>query len=124
MAVVHHHKRGGVSLTGPATCSQTHTFKPRLIFKDLVLEIVDLALEEVDLLVEGEDDVFHGLDIHLEITGKVRNNEVIGIESMLHHSLALEDFLLHSFKPGLHGSRPLGPCTSRMCNTPSCIWMT
>ena len=100
--------RGGVSLTGPATRSQTHSFKPRLIFKDLVLEIVDLALEEVDLLVEGEDDVLHGLAIHLEITGKVRDHEVIGIESMFHHPLAPEDLLLHSFKPSLHRSHPFG----------------
>ena len=100
--------RGGMSLTGPTTGSQTHTFKPRLIFKDLVLKIIDLASEEVDLLVEGEDDVLHGLAIHLEITGKVRNQEVIGTESILHHPLAPEDFLLHSFKPVLHGSRPLG----------------
>ena len=60
-----------MSLLGPATSSQTHTFKPCLIFKDLVLEVIDLALEEVDLLVEGEDDVLHGLAIHLEITGEV-----------------------------------------------------
>ena len=97
-----------MSLTGPATSSQTHTFKPRLIFKDLVLKIIDLALEKVDLLVEGEDDVLHGLAIHLEITGKVCDHEVIGIEPMLHHSLAPEDVLLHSFKPDLHGSCPLG----------------
>ena len=97
-----------MSLTSPATSSQTHTFKPRLIFKDLVLKIIDLALEEVDLLVEGEDDVLHGLAIHLEITGKVRDHEVIGIEPTLHHPLAPEDFLLHGFKPGLHGSRALG----------------
>ena len=100
--------RGGVSLTGPATGSQTHTFKPCLIFKDLVLEVVDLALEEVYLLVEGEDDVLHGLAIHLEITGVVRDHEVIGIESTFHHPLALEDLMLHSFEPGLHGPRPLG----------------
>ena len=74
-----------MSLTGPATSSQTHTFKPRLIFKDLVLEIIDLALEKVYLLVEGEDVVLHGPAIHLEITGKIRNHEVIGIESALHH---------------------------------------
>ena len=54
-----------MSLTGPATNSQTHTFKPRLILKDLVLEVIDLALEEVDLLLVGEDDVLHGLAIHL-----------------------------------------------------------
>ena len=97
-----------MSLTGPATSSQTHTFKPRLIFEDLVLEIIDLALEEIDLLAEGEDDVLHGLAIHLEITGEVRDHKVIGVESTLHHPLASEDVLLHSFKPGLHGSRPLG----------------
>ena len=79
-----------MSLTGPATSSQTHTFKPRLIFKDLVLEVIDLALEEVDLLVEGEDDVLHGLAIHLEITGEVCDHEVIGMESTLHHPLAPE----------------------------------
>ena len=110
-----------MSLTGPATGSQTHTFKPRLIFKDLVLEIVDLALEKVDLLVECEDGVHHGLAIHLEITGVVRDPEVIGIESTFHHPLALEDLLLHSFEPGLHGSRPFGGCTSRMWSTPSRI---
>ena len=71
-----------MSLTGPATGSQTHTFKPRLIFKDLILEIVDLALEEVDFLVEGEGDVLHLLAIHLEITAKVCDHEVIGMESM------------------------------------------
>ena len=97
-----------MSLTGPATSSQTHTFKPRLIFKDLVLKIIDLALEKVDLLIEGEDDVLHGLANHLEITGKVCDHEVIGIEPTLHHPLAPEDFLLHGFKPGLHGSRALG----------------
>ena len=93
---------------GPATVSQTHTFKPRPIFKDLVLEIVDLALEEVDLLVEGEDDVLHGLAIHLEITGEDCHHKMIGVESTLHHPLAPEDVLFRSFKPGLHGSRPLG----------------
>ena len=65
-------------------------------------------MEEVDLLVGGEDDVLYGLAIHLEITGVVRDHEEIGIESTFHHPLAPEDLLLHSFKPGLHGSRPLG----------------
>ena len=97
-----------MSLPDPATDSQTHTFKPGLIFKDLALKIMDLAMEEVDLLIVGEDDVLHGLSIHLEITGVVHDHEVIGIESMFHHPLVEEDFLLHSFKPGLHGSSPLG----------------
>ena len=93
---------------GPATGSQTHTFKRCLIFKDLVLTIIDLALDKVYLLVEGEDDVFHGISIHHEITSKVHDHEVSGIESTLHHPLAPKDFLLHSFKLGLDGSCPLG----------------
>ena len=92
-----------MSLTGPATGSQTHIFKPRLIFKDLVLKIIDLALKKIDLLIEGEDDVLHGLVIHLEITGKVHDHVVIGIEPTLHHPLAPEDILLHSFKSTLLG---------------------
>ena len=97
-----------MGLTGPTTSSQTHTFKPCLIFKDLVLKIIDLAWEKVDLLIEGEDNVLHGLSIHLAITGKVRDHEVIGIEPTLQYPLAPEDILLHSFKSGLHSSRPLG----------------
>ena len=98
-----------MSLTGPATSSQTHTFKPRLIFKDLVLETINLALEEVDLLVEGEDDFLHRPAIHLVITGEFRDHEVICTEPMLHHPLALEDILRHRLDPGLHASRLLGP---------------
>ena len=62
---------------GPATGRQTHTFKPRLIFKDLVLEIVDLALEEGYLLVEGEDDVLHRPAIHLVIMGEFCNHYLL-----------------------------------------------
>ena len=112
-----------MSLTGPATGSQTHTFKPRLIFKDLVLKIIDLALEEVNLLIEGEGDVLHGLSIHLEITGVVCDPEVIGIESTFHHPLAPEDLLLHSFKPGLQCSYPLGALHITDMKHPSCIWI-
>ena len=75
----------------------------------MIFEIIDLALQEIDLLVEGEDNVLHGFSTHLEITGKIRDHEVIGIESTLHHPLALEDLLLHGLEPGLHGSCPLGP---------------
>ena len=108
---------------GPATGSQTHTFKPCLIFKDMVLKVVDLALEEVDLLVEGEDDVLHGLAIHLEITGIVRDHEVIGIKSTFHHPLSPKDFLLHSFKHSLHGSSPLGALHIADVEHPSRIWI-
>ena len=39
----------------------------------------------------------------------VRDHEVIGVESTFYHSLALEDLLLRSFEPGVHGPRPFGP---------------
>jgi hypothetical protein len=74
----------------------------------LVLEIIDLTLQKVDLLIEGEDDVLHGFAIHLEITSVICDHEVIGIESTFHHPLALEDLLLHSFEPNIHGPHPLG----------------
>ena len=71
---------------------------------------MDLAMEEVDLLVEGEDDVLHGLSIHLEITGVVRDHKVIGIESMFHHPLAPEDLLRsmcdYPSPPPLYSSSP------------------
>ena len=103
-----------MSFTGPATSSQTHSFKPCLIFEDLVLKIIDLALEEVDLLVEGEDDVLHGLAIHLEITGKVRDHEVIGMSPRstipLHRKTSCSiASSLASMVPV-----PLGPCTPWM----------
>ena len=56
-----------MSLTGPATGIQTHTFNPCLIVKDLDLKVVDLALEEVDLFVEGEgggDEDILSLGLH------------------------------------------------------------
>ena len=101
--------RGGVSLTGPATGSQTHTFKSCIILKNLILKIIDLALQKIDLLVEGEDDVLHRPAIHHVITGELCDHGVIGIESTLHHPLALEDLLLHHLEPGLHVSHLLGP---------------
>ncbi len=99
---------------GPATSSQTHTFKPRLIFKDLVLKVLDLALEEVDLLVEGEDDVLHELAIHLEITGEVHDHKVIGVESTLHHPLAPETSCSIASSLASMVRVRLGPCTLRM----------
>ena len=51
---------------------------------------------------------FMGLPYTFEITGEVRDHEVISMESMFHHPLAPEDILLHSFEPSLHSSRPLG----------------
>ncbi|KAE8796207.1 hypothetical protein D1007_28918 [Hordeum vulgare] len=98
-------------------CHPSHSVKgiicPDLSMRDVTdgpedTTVVDMAMEEVDLLVEGEDEVLYGFAIHFEITGVVRDHEVIGIEPTLHHPLAPEDFLLHSFKPGLYGSSTLG----------------
>ena len=110
-----------MSLPDPATSSQTHTFKPCLIFKDLALKVMDLAMEEVDLLIEEEDDVLYGLAIHLEITGVVRDHEVIGIKSMSHHPLHLKMSCSIASSLAYKDPVPLGPCTSRMCSTPSRI---
>ena len=68
-----------------------------------------MALQKIDLLVEGEGYVLHRSTIHLVITGEIRNHEVIGIEFMVHHPLALDDLLLRGFEPDLHGSHLLGP---------------
>ena len=40
--------------------------------------------------------------------GKLRDHHVIGIKSLFHHPLALEDLLLHCFEPRIHASGLLG----------------
>ncbi|KAE8772972.1 hypothetical protein D1007_54941 [Hordeum vulgare] len=92
------------TLPGPARRRSPHPPRPRI---PIGIQVMDMDMEEVDLLIEGEDDVLRVLAIHLEITGVVRDHEVIGIEPMFHHPLALEDFLLHSFKHVLRGFSPL-----------------
>ena len=41
------------------------------------------------------------------VVGELRDHHVIGVESMFHHPLALENLLLHCFEPRLHASNSL-----------------
>ena len=72
------------------------------------MQVIDLGLEVLDLLVKLEDGLPNVLGIQLVVVGELCDHHVVGVESMFHHPLALEDFLLHSFKPVLHSSDSLG----------------
>ena len=63
----------------------------------------------IDLFIEVEDDVPHGLVIHLVITGEFCDHGVVGTKHTLHHPLALEDLLLQRLGLVLHASHLLGP---------------
>ena len=49
------------------------------------------------------------IGIDLVLVGELRDHRVVGVESTLHHPLALEDLLLHCFEPRLHASGLLRP---------------
>ena len=85
--------------------------------------VIDLDLEMLDFLVKLEDGLSDVLGVQLVVPGKFRDHGVIGIESEFHHPLALEDLLLHCFKPCLHASGLPWPLNIAMCNTPSRISM-
>ena len=61
----------------------------------------------LDLLVKLEDGLPNVLGIQLVVVGELRDHHVIGVESMFHHPLALENLLLHCFEPRLHASGSL-----------------
>ena len=63
----------------------------------------------LDFLMKLEDSLPNVLFIQLVVTGKLCDHGVIGVESTLHHPLALEDLLLHCFEPCLHASGLLRP---------------
>ena len=73
------------------------------------MHVIDLALKLVNpILKPGE--VFPNINgIHLVIASELRDQRVVGVESTLHHPLALEDLLLHCFEPRLHASGLLRP---------------
>ena len=70
------------------------------------MQVIDLGLEVLDFLVELEDGLANVLGIQLVVVGELRDHYVIGVKSTLHHLLALENLLLHCFKPCLHASGP------------------
>ena len=88
----------------------------------MVLQVIDLGLEVLDFLVKLEDGLPNVLGIQLVVVGELRDHYVVGVESMLHHLLALENCSIAS---SLVSTLPvlLGPSTSRMCSIPSRISM-
>ncbi|KAE8803440.1 Alpha-L-arabinofuranosidase 1 [Hordeum vulgare] len=69
----------------------------------------DLALKLINPIIEP-GEVFPNVNgIHLVLAGELHDHHVIGVESTLHHPLALEDLLLHCFEPRLHASSLLRP---------------
>ncbi|KAE8811575.1 DNA-directed RNA polymerase subunit beta [Hordeum vulgare] len=77
--------------------------------RDHVDAVIDLALKLINPIIEP-GEVFPNINgIHLVIASELCDHRVVGIESTLHHPLALEDLLLHCFKPRLHASGLLRP---------------
>ena len=70
------------------------------------MQVIDLGLETLDFLVKLEDGLPNVLGVQLVVVGELRDHNVIGIDSMLHHLLTLENLLLHCFKPCLHACGP------------------
>ncbi|KAE8808504.1 40S ribosomal protein S5-1 [Hordeum vulgare] len=63
-----------------------------------------LALKLINPVIEP-GEVFPNVNgIHLVIASELHDHRVVGVESTLHHPLALEDLLLHCFEPRLHAS--------------------
>ncbi|KAE8811423.1 DNA-directed RNA polymerase subunit beta [Hordeum vulgare] len=58
-------------------------------------EVIDLALELINPVIEPGEVLPNVIGIHLVLVGELRDHHVVGVESTLHHPLALEDLLLH-----------------------------
>ena len=63
----------------------------------------------INPVIEFEDSISNFLVVPLVLPNEIDDHEVIGAETALHHPLAPEDLLLHSFEPGLLASVLLGP---------------
>ena len=75
----------------------------------MVLQVIDLALKLINPVIES-GEVFPNVNgIHLVIASELRDHHVVGVESTLHHPLALEDLFLHCFEPHLHAPGLLRP---------------
>ncbi|KAE8777664.1 DNA-directed RNA polymerase subunit beta [Hordeum vulgare] len=90
---------------------------PRLVAPDLVRPlsttecptVIDLGLELINPVIEPGEVLPNVIGINHMLVGELRDHHVVGVESTLHHHLALEDLLLHCFEPRLHASGLLGP---------------
>ena len=52
----------------------------------------------LNFLLKLEDGIPNDFGIQLVVVGELRDHHLVGVESTLHHPLALEDLLLHGFK--------------------------
>ncbi|KAE8787698.1 putative cyclin-dependent kinase F-2 [Hordeum vulgare] len=71
--------------------------------------VIDLSLELINPVIEPGQVLTNVIGINPVLAGELRDHHVVGVESTLHHPLALEDFLLHCFEPRLHACGLLGP---------------
>ena len=93
-----------IGLRDPQICSQTHPLESIFILTVLILQVIDLGLEVLDFLMKLKDGLPNVLDIQLVVVCELRDHNVIGIESTLHHLLTLENLLLQRLEPCLHAS--------------------
>ena len=68
-----------------------------------------MALELINPVIEPGEVLPNVIGIHLVLVGELRDHHVVGVESTLHHPLALEDLLLHCFEPRIYASGLLRP---------------
>ena len=68
------------------------------------MQVIDLGLEVLDFLMKLEDGLPNVLDVQLVVVGELRDHNVIGVESTLHHLLTLENLLLQCLEPCLRAS--------------------
>ena len=61
-----------------------------------------MGLEVLDFLLKLEDGIPNDFGIQLVVIDELRDHHLVGVEFTLHHPLALENLLLHSFKLCLH----------------------
>ncbi|KAE8768719.1 hypothetical protein D1007_59781 [Hordeum vulgare] len=71
---------------------------------DMKFVVKYLGLEIMKPVMELKDHLHNLLLVNLMVMSKIHNHGVIGIESMLHHPLTLEDLVFHCFEPGLLAS--------------------
>ena len=70
------------------------------------MQVIDLGLEVLDFLMKLEDGLPNVLGVQLVVAGELHDHYMIGVESMFHHLLALENLLVHFLEPCLHASGP------------------
>ena len=66
------------------------------------MQVIDLGLEVLDFLLKLKGGLPNDLGIQLVIVGELCDHHLVGVESMLHHPLALENLLLYGFELCLH----------------------